>query len=169
MGCRDLNKADRAARELLEEKPTGQIIVKYIDCCDLKSVRAFASDIIREVEKVDVLINNAGVCGDHTEFTLDGFESIFQTNYLAPVLLTELLLPLLKKSAPSRVINVGSYSYVIGGCNLNTLAEDLKSCPRSPVTRYGDSKLLLMMFSKALHQELDGSGELVRSCRMDST
>lgn len=169
MGCRDSNKARRAARELMEEKPTGKIVMKYLDCCDLSSVRAFAMDISREMDKVDVLINNAGVCGDHTHFTVDGFESIFQTNFLAPFLLIELLLPMLKKSAPSRIINVGSSSYLIAECDLNTLADDFKSCPSLCVVRYGESKLLLMMYSRALHKELEGSGEFEKYSRIESS
>ncbi|XP_003747906.1 retinol dehydrogenase 12-like [Galendromus occidentalis] len=162
MGCRDLVKAAEAATEILDEVPGGQIVMKKIDNCDFESVRAFAREILKEEEKIDVLINNAGTTGD-SKFILtsDGFEQTYQTNYLAPFLLTELLVPILKKSAPSRVINVGSLAYMFVRTDTDTLARDFRSPGKAPRLRYCETKQLLLKWTRALHEELKGSGVTV--------
>lgn len=82
------------------------------DLASLAEVRALARTVQHRTEHLDVLVNNAGIgfgaLGDPREVSADGHELRLQVNYLAPVLLTRLLIPLLERSAPSRVVNVGS-------------------------------------------------------------
>ncbi|KAG0425210.1 hypothetical protein HPB47_027613 [Ixodes persulcatus] len=92
LACRNQDKARLAARDILSD--TGnQVVCMQLDLCSLKSVRRFAKDILEREDRLDVLINNAGIMPpvrrDETE---DGFESTFQANYLGPFLLTHLLL-----------------------------------------------------------------------------
>ena len=77
----------------------------------LANTRAFAERILAKWNRLDILVNNAGLGGVGHKLTDDGFETMFQVNYLSNFLLTRLLLDLLKKSAPSRIINVSSKAH----------------------------------------------------------
>ena len=91
LACRDEQRATDAAKDIIAE--TGS---------DKESVRAFARLINETEERLDILVNNAGFIGSY-QLTKDGYESIFQVNYLSHFLLTLLLLDKMKKSAPSRI------------------------------------------------------------------
>lgn len=111
LACRDVNKARATAEEI--GRDTGvRPVCMCLDLCSFASIRQFASQVVAQEERLDVLINNAGVLSPprRTE-TEDGYEITFQTNYLGHFLLTNLLLGLLKKSSPSRIINVGSIAH----------------------------------------------------------
>ncbi|VDN54559.1 unnamed protein product [Dracunculus medinensis] len=86
-----------------------RLIIKSIDLANFQSIRSFIKDFSSEVERVDILINNAGIMFyPRFELTVDGNELTWQTNYLGHFLLTELLRPLLEKSNEGRIINVSS-------------------------------------------------------------
>ena len=96
--CRSVDKADEAAKDI--EKETGnKVEVEQLDLASLKSVRECASHLVDRLDKIDILINNAGVMTCPEWKTEDGFDMQFGTNHLGHFLLTELLLPLLKNSA----------------------------------------------------------------------
>jgi len=82
----------------------------------LANTRAFAERILEKWNRLDILVNNAGLAGVDYKLTADGFETMFQVNYLSHFLLTRLLLDLLKKSAPSRIINVSSRAHASNKC-----------------------------------------------------
>ena len=82
--------------------------VVLVDLGDLESVRNFAQVIRKRYEKIDILINNAGLASFTSSKTKDGFELHFGVNHLGHFLLTHLILDLVKKAAPSRIINVSS-------------------------------------------------------------
>ncbi|VDN06806.1 unnamed protein product [Thelazia callipaeda] len=110
MLCRNRERAENARIELtkLGCDPT-RLIVKDVDLSRLATIRKFANEIKDEVDKVDILVNNAGIMFyPKFELTEDGNEITWQTNYLGHFLLTELLLPLIKKSTNGRIINVSS-------------------------------------------------------------
>lgn len=111
LACRDVNKARATAEEIRRETGVRPLCMR-LDLCSFASIRQFASQVVAQEERLDVLINNAGVLSPprRTE-TEDGYEITFQTNYLGHFLLTNLLLGLLKKSSPSRIINVGSIAH----------------------------------------------------------
>ena len=160
LACRDLGRASDVLDEFKHENPDANVSVKKLDLCDFSSVRSFANEILGEEKKVDILVNNAGVSGDIFKLTADGFEEVFQANVLGPVLLTDLLLPLLKKSAPSRIINTGSLAYLGGKIDVATFESELKKEFRSSRQRYYDSKLALLMYTRAMSSELENSGKL---------
>ncbi|KAJ8338733.1 hypothetical protein SKAU_G00355190 [Synaphobranchus kaupii] len=85
--------------------------LRPLDTSSLASVRAFTEGVLREEEQLHILVNNAGASGLSRQITPDGLEVSFATNHLGPFLLTSLLLDLLKRSAPARIVNVASVSH----------------------------------------------------------
>jgi NAD(P)-dependent dehydrogenase (short-subunit alcohol dehydrogenase family) len=152
---RDPAQVDRVVNEL------GRSARGYqADFASLAEVRALAERVIADHDEVDALINNAGVGfgrpGAGRELSADGHELRFAVNYLAPVLLTRLLLPLLRDSAPSRIINVGS----IGQTELDFT--DLGSeRDYSGIDAYRRSKLALVTHTFDLADTLRDAGVLV--------
>lgn len=159
MACRDIKKAEEAAKSIRESRPKSNIAVMHLDLCSLSSVRSFAHRILEHEERLDILLNNAGISGGKFKLTEDGFEEIYQANYLGPFYLTELLMPLLKKSAPARILNVGSTAYLMGSVSLRTFLEDIRRMNTTSGARYGDSKLAMLMWTKAIAKELEDSGK----------
>lgn len=159
IGCRNLNKAKDLAQEIFDE--TKQlVVVKHLDLHSLKSVRDFCDDIIRTERRLDVLINNAGSVGRSKEVKLteDGYEEIFQVNHLAPFLLMVLLVDLMKKSSPSRVVNVTSNYHRLGGVSrMEDRARGVNPVS-NPTAVYGNAKLALCLSTLALAERLRDAG-----------
>ncbi|XP_071182028.1 retinol dehydrogenase 13-like isoform X2 [Mytilus edulis] len=122
LACRDLEKTNKVVYAIKRQVRDAKIGVKHLDLASLKSIRQFAKDINQNEERLDILINNAGVfyCPDDLR-TEDGFEMQFGVNHLGHFLLTNLLLDLLKKSAPSRVITVSSNAHESTGVTTYSL------------------------------------------------
>jgi NAD(P)-dependent dehydrogenase (short-subunit alcohol dehydrogenase family) len=104
---------------------------------------------------LDVLINNAGGVNLSRRETLDGLEMTFALNYLAPFLLTNLLLDKLKASAPARIVNVSSDSHESGYIKMDDLQLEKKY---RLMRAYGQSKLALVLFTYELARRLQGTG-----------
>lgn len=107
LGCRDRSKAEGAIRRIMAASPDGTVDIVPIDLGDLASVRAAAQRVLEE-PRLDVLINNAGVMVPPFGKTKDGFELQFGVNHLGPFALTGLLLPLIQRTAESRIVNTSS-------------------------------------------------------------
>jgi NAD(P)-dependent dehydrogenase (short-subunit alcohol dehydrogenase family) len=141
---------------LLEElRPiaTGQLEWRRADFASLDQVRWLGDDLDEE-ERLDVLVNNAGIgTAGPREESEDGYELTFAVNYLAPFLLTRQLLPLLKKTAPSRIVNVSS-----AGQAPIDFDDVMLERGYSGVQAYCQSKLALVMLTFDLAEELEGSG-----------
>jgi retinol dehydrogenase-12 len=127
-----------------------------LDLADLHSVRACAASVLSKKEPLHILINNAGLAGLRG-VTKQGFELTFGTNHLGHFLLTELLLPRLRESAPSRIVNVSSGShYQAKGIDFDALKK-----PGTHVTgmpEYEVSKLANVLFTKELARGKAGDG-----------
>lgn len=109
LACRSLEKGQQAAEEIRSKVKDAEVVVKIVDLSSLESVRKFACEILKEEVRLDVLINNAGVYMDPpAPKTQDGFEMHFGVNHLGHFLLTNMLLSLLEKSLPSRIVVVAS-------------------------------------------------------------
>jgi len=119
------------------------------DLSSLDDVRKLAGDVIEKFPAIDVLINNAGVGFADERYSKDGYELRFAVNYLAPFLLTHLLLPALKKAAPSRIVNVSSAGQSPVNFDDIMLENDFSS-----TTAYTQSKLALIMFTIDLAEKL---------------
>jgi NAD(P)-dependent dehydrogenase (short-subunit alcohol dehydrogenase family) len=132
------------------------------DLASLAEVRALAEQVRAENDRLDVLVNNAGVGfgapKSGRQLSKDGHELRFAVNYLAPVLLTRLLLPLLRQSSPARVVNVASLGQApidFGDLELNAHYDGVEA--------YRRSKLALVAYSFDLAEELSGDGIAVNS------
>jgi len=119
----------------------------------LAEVRQVARQIRDELERIDVLLNNAGVAMLGRRETPDGFETTFAVNHLAPFLLTHGLLPCLLETPGARIVNVASDAHRFGRLDL----DDLQSTRRYSAMRvYGGSKLANILFTRELARRLEG-------------
>ncbi|XP_061621715.1 retinol dehydrogenase 13 isoform X2 [Phyllopteryx taeniolatus] len=114
LACRDLTKASMAADYIRRKSGNNNVVVMKLDLASLKSVRELASQVINSEERLDILINNAGIMMCPKWKTEDGFEMQFGVNHLGHFLLTNLLLSMLKSSAPSRIVIVSSRAHEKG-------------------------------------------------------
>lgn len=161
IACRNVQKAEMAAKEI--EAETGKcVVIKKLDLCSLKSIKDFAEDINRGEDRLDVLINNAGIVPfpERVE-TVDGFEQTFQTNHLGPFLLTNLLLDKLKQNAPSRIISLSSSLHYFGRIDPDNLEYALYTVPMQV---YSDTKLANILFIRELARRLKGTGVTANVC-----
>jgi retinol dehydrogenase-14 len=155
MVCRDRKRAE-AVRYGIAAATGNQNVELMI--CDLSSqadIRRFAAELIDAHEHLDVLINNAGVVLRQRSLTADGIESTFAVNHLGYFLLTHLLLDLLKKSAPARVVNVSSAAHAYGKLDFYNLQGEKKY---GGFSAYANSKLANVLFTYELARRLDGTG-----------
>src|SRR5713226_10079894 len=160
MVARDKERGETARSEMMKETQTNSIDLLLADLSSLESVRQLATEFQKKYSKLHVLINNAGLFNQRRHVTTDGYENTFATNYLAPFLLTNLQLDMLKKSAPSRVINVSSVGHYNGHINFNDLNLEKEY---GGWKAYGQSKLALILFTHELAGKLQGTGVTVNS------
>ena len=164
LACRDLQKAEAALKEIVKKSGNENIVAKHLDLASLESVRDFAQDINKNEPRLDILINNAGVMAVQTlTKTQDGFETQMGVNHLGHFLLTNLLLDLLKKSAPSRVIVVSSLAHWFAtrtGMNFENMNGEISY---DPLDAYGQSKLANILFTRELARRLDGTSVTANS------
>jgi NAD(P)-dependent dehydrogenase (short-subunit alcohol dehydrogenase family) len=154
----------RVALASLAERSGGRGSLQLVvfDLSDLASVRRGAAEVLEQAERVDVLVNNAGLIQTERSLTTDGFETTFATNHLGPFLFTNLLLDRLQASSPSRVVNVASTAH--GAARKGIPFADLQSEERyAPMRVYGESKLANILFTTELARRLDGSGVTANS------
>jgi NAD(P)-dependent dehydrogenase (short-subunit alcohol dehydrogenase family) len=139
--------------EELRSRATGELEFRLADFKSLDEVRELSSQLLEE-DRIDVLVNNAGVgTAGPREESDDGYELTFQVNYLAPFLLTRRLLPLIKSTAPSRIVNVSS-----AGQAPIDFDDVMLERSYSGFQAYSQSKLALVMLTFDLAEELEGSG-----------
>ncbi|XP_060709154.1 retinol dehydrogenase 13 isoform X1 [Hemiscyllium ocellatum] len=155
LACRDLEKAGQAAKEIRKESGNGNVVVQKLDLASLQSVRSFANKITETETRLDILINNAGIMRCPKWKTEDGFEMQFGVNHLGHFLLTNLLLDLLKKSAPSRIVTVSSLAHIRGKINFDDI--NLDNC-YDPAVSYEQSKLANVLFTRELAKKLKDTG-----------
>ncbi|XP_030626985.1 retinol dehydrogenase 14b [Chanos chanos] len=162
MACRDQQRAREAAVEIEKKAGPdhGELVIKQLDLASLKSVHSFCEEIIREEPKIDVLINNAGLYQCPYTKTEEGFEMQLGVNHLGHFLLTNLLVDLLKCSAPSRVVVVSSKLYKYGHINFDDLNSETSY---NKAFCYSQSKLANLLFTRELAQRLEGTGVTVNA------
>jgi NAD(P)-dependent dehydrogenase (short-subunit alcohol dehydrogenase family) len=159
---RDERKGEALLEELAQLKTgragarprtNGQLVWRRADFASLDEVRSLAGELLEE-DRIDVLVNNAGIgTAGPREVSADGYELRFAVNYLAPFLLTRLVLGLIERSEPARIVNVTS-----AGQAPIDFDDVMHECNYSGVQAYCQSKLALVMFTFDLAEELEGSG-----------
>ncbi|XP_011645492.1 retinol dehydrogenase 14 [Pogonomyrmex barbatus] len=155
MACRNMDTANRLKDEIVKESNNSNIVVRKLDLSSLQSIREFAQQINQEESRLDVLIHNAGTAETFRKIvTEDGLEQTMATNYFGPFLLTHLLIDLLKRSKPSRIIVVASELYRFACLNLN----NINPTSTLPAYLYYVSKYADIVFTLELARRLEGSG-----------
>lgn len=160
LACRG-GAGERAASELRAVRPEARVEAAELDLADLASVRAFAGQFLRRHGRLDGLVNNAGVMNTPLGRTKDGFEMQLGTNHLGHFLLTELLVDMLKSSAPSRVVVVSSsYHEAAMGRPAAIRFDDLNYERRryDGWEAYAQSKLANVLHARELARRLSGTG-----------
>jgi NAD(P)-dependent dehydrogenase (short-subunit alcohol dehydrogenase family) len=152
---RDSLKGDILKDEILEEVPEAKLDFMHCDLASFQSIRDFVNEFKSKYDSLHLLINNAGIWETKRNVSEDGIEMNFAVNHLAPFLLTNLLLDVLKKSAPARVINVSSEAHRTGKINF---ADPELEKGYSSFKSYSQSKLANILFTKKLSQILKGTG-----------
>jgi len=160
LACRDLDKGRAALADIKAKVPDAELELMRLDLASLASVREFAKAFTEKFTRLDVLIENAGVSTGKRQLTADGFEMDFGVNHLGHFLLTELLLPTLEASAPSRVVVVSSSVHKGAKIDFDNLQGE-KSW--SIMRFYGQSKLANMLFVRSLAKRLEGKGVVVNA------
>jgi NAD(P)-dependent dehydrogenase (short-subunit alcohol dehydrogenase family) len=158
LGCRDLQRGEATRKEI--SSITGNSSL-FILCADLTSQRSILEMADRFKEKftaLHILVNNAGAVFHRRELTGDEIERTFALNHLAYFLSTRLLLDLMKKSSPARIINVTSATYRYVRFNPDNLQGEIKY---SPALAYAQSKLANILFTLELARRLEGTGVTV--------
>jgi NAD(P)-dependent dehydrogenase (short-subunit alcohol dehydrogenase family) len=158
MLCRSKQRGEAALEEVKAGSGSPDIDLMLCDLASLQEIRAFCKTFSERYQRLDVLVNNAGVILPGRQVTRDGWEMQFGVNHLGHFLLTNLLLDLMKKSAPSRIVNVSSGAHKIG----KIFFTDVNLTDNYSVWRaYAQSKLANILFTYELARRLDGTGVTV--------
>lgn len=155
LACRNPDKASQAKKQL-DAIGTGKVDTVTLDLNDLAQIAQTADTLISQFEKIDVLVNNAGMMTPQLESTADGFEKQIGVNYIGPFLLTMKLLPLIKKAEQGRIIHLASMMHLLGKIDVDQFKADQIKIYNG-VRSYANSKLANLLFSNTLAQQLQGS------------
>jgi len=155
MVARDRARGEAAQNEVKAKSGNGSVELLVADLSSQQSIRQLVENFKQHYKQLHVLINNAGVFMLTRRETVDGLEMAFAVNYLAPFLLTNLLLDVLKATVPTRIVNVSSEAHENGYIKMDDL--QAKKNYRS-FRAYGQSKLALVMFTYELARRLQGTG-----------
>lgn len=150
-----LNPDFNITEDIIDTTKNTKVIAKKLDLSSFSSIRAFAEDINKTETQLDVLIHNAGYAETFKKNkSEDDLEMTMATNHYGPFLLTHLLIELLKKSAPSRIVVVASSLYRLASFNL----ENPNPVSTLPGYLYYASKEANILFTKELARRLEGTG-----------
>jgi|SRR5215510_1134124 len=154
MVCRDRQRGEEAQHEIKQKSGNDNVELMLCDMSSQRSIKQFAPIFAQRHDRLDVLVNNAGVVLREQSMTEDGLESTFAINHLGYFLLTNLLLDLLIKSAPSRIVNVASAAHKFGNLDVNAWPTGRQY---STFGAYANSKLANILFTRELAQRLTGT------------
>lgn len=160
LACRDQQKGRAALEELKAASGSSSLHLMQLDLASLSSVRAFAQEFEQKFPRLDVLLENAGVSTRVRQLSADGYELDFAVNHLGHFLLTQLLLPRLEASAPSRIVVVSSALHRNAKLDLDDLQGERSW---SMMGTYGKSKLANMLFVREQARRLEGRGVTINA------
>ena len=160
MAGRDRARTETARRFVTERSGSDRVETALADFSRLAEVRRLAGEILSAHDRIDVLVNNAGLFSPKYRLSADGFELTFAVNHLAPFLLTNLLLDRLQASAPARIVTVASEAHRGQRIDIGDLTR-----PRdwTMMKAYGRSKLCNILFTHELASRVDPS-KVVATC-----
>jgi NAD(P)-dependent dehydrogenase (short-subunit alcohol dehydrogenase family) len=161
MLCRDKERGEKAREEIIKETGSKNIDLLLCDLSSQEQIWNFVDEFKKKYQYLHVLINNAGIMLKRRKLSVDGFEMNFSIHLIAPFILTNLLVDILKKSAPSRIINVTSAAHKRAKINFEDLQIENKKYRLFSV--YGVSKLAEMLFTYELSRRLEGTGITVNA------
>lgn len=160
MLCRDSEKSKQAQKEIVTQSGNEQVVLLPVDLSTPGSIRAVVERINSQYPAIDVLVNNAGLYKVKREETAGGVEMTFAVNFLAPFMLSEMLLPNLQAGGNGRIINVSSELYKSGAINFDDLM--LKTRYKAG-DAYANSKLAAVLYTIALAKRTRGHGVTVNA------
>jgi protochlorophyllide reductase len=155
MVCRNMSKAEKAKAEVLASSPNAKLDLMQLDNASLDSVRAFADAFKAKYDRLDILLNNAGLMAIPRTETADGFEMQLGVNHLAHFALTGLLLDVITSTPGARVHNTSSSAAFNGKINFDDL---MGKTNYSRWAAYGQSKLANAVFATELNRRLEAAG-----------
>ncbi|MDE0930789.1 MAG: SDR family NAD(P)-dependent oxidoreductase [Halioglobus sp.] len=156
MVARNKDTLEAAAEEIRQQQPEARLLTQIMDLADVDSVRSAAAVILQQADKIQLLINNAGVMACPLMRTAQGFEMQFGTNHLGHFLLTGLLSPALINGSPSRVINLSSAGHKFGPFNFSDPNYHQREYDKWQA--YGESKTANVLFSVGLNLRVSERG-----------
>ena len=153
LACRNLEKGQTALDQIKVEIPDASAELMQLDLASLESIQQFVEAFKAKYDRLDVLLNNAGIMMVPYGKTEDGFEHQFGTNHLGHFALTGLLMDLLSKTADSRVVNVSSNGHRFGKMDFDDLMYEENKY--SPIGAYARSKLANLLFTYELQRRFE--------------
>ncbi len=159
--CRNKEKALPIQEEIIKEHHV-KVDIVVADFSSFDDVRKAAEYILKSYPKIDVLINSVGIHSTKKLFNKDGIEMCFAVNHLSTFLFTQLLLPRLKESAPSRIIQINSEGHRFSNVKLNDV--NFKKRIYTGLKGYGQSKTAQLMTVWELSDQLQGTGVTINAC-----
>jgi NAD(P)-dependent dehydrogenase (short-subunit alcohol dehydrogenase family) len=159
LACRSRTRAEEAIADIRRDLPDARVEFLCLDLADLEQLREFVSAFRERFDRLDLLINNAGVMIPPESKTKQGFELQFGVNHLAHFALTGQLMDLLLASEDSRVVNVSSIAHRSGKLTFDDL--DFQDRGYKPSSAYGQSKLANLLFTLELAARLEAAGSQV--------
>ena len=153
--ARNRSKGEAVQSQIITSSGNSKVKLMLADMASLEQVRNLAESFQASYSRLDVLVNNAGMLPTARNLTVDGYEETFAVNFLAPFLLTSLLLPALKAGSPSRIVNVATMPLFMQKLDFDNLQGEKEF---SSLVAYAQSKLALVIFTYALALKLLGSG-----------
>ena len=157
LACRNMEKAEAALAEIKAAKPNAPAEIMQLDLASLESVRSFAAAFKEKYDRLDLLINNAGIMMVPYGLTDDGYEKQFGTNHLGHFALTGLLIDRIKATPGARVVNVSSNGHKMGEMDFDNMMFDGGE-GYSGMAAYGRSKLANLLFTLELQRRFTRQG-----------
>ncbi|XP_072041406.1 retinol dehydrogenase 12-like [Amphiura filiformis] len=159
LACRNPKLAAEAVKEVKKRSKNNNVMYRHLDLNSLESVREFATGFLEEEARLDILVNNAGFLRKKPrQETVDRFELLFGVNHFGHFLLTLLLLPRLKKCAPSRIVMVSSGAHRYAQATMDFKPKSPDGLRYPGLSGYPNSKAANIMFARELTHRLKGTG-----------